>query len=231
MSVFLTNKRIAKNVAPFYSNLLLAHFPREINIDQLRAAFTTMIRSLSETEDALAWLCVEKLLEQIQAYDQEIATLAEVAGAPKVVVSEEEERALVSVATELSQDLSPQAAASHLPSLGTHAIASTMPRSLEPMRLLELQKERGQLLLALFDQLSSLNLVFVETLGGKIRELVAQETSATARQALLKCLLDVIGGPQVDHTKRDWAVKWYLGLVNEFGVKAKANRQGKKQDK
>ncbi|KAF9394790.1 hypothetical protein CPC16_010257 [Podila verticillata] len=231
MSVFLTNKRIAKNVAPFYSNLLLAHFPLEINIDQLRAAFTTMIRSLSETEDALAWLCVEKLLGRIQAYDQEIAMLVEVAGAPKVMVSEEEERALVSVAMELSQDLSPQAAASHLPSLGTHAIASTKPRSSEPMRLLELQKERGQLLLALFDQLSSLNLVFVETLGGKIRELVAQETSATARQALLKCLLDVIGGPQVDHTKRDWAVKWYLGLVNEFGAKATANRQEKKQDK
>ncbi|KAF9369094.1 hypothetical protein CPB97_003926, partial [Podila verticillata] len=231
MSVFLTNKRIAKNVAPFYSNLLLAHFPLEINIDQLRAAFTTMIRSLSDTEDALAWLCVEKLLERIQAYDQEIVMMAEVTGAPKVVVNEEEERALVSVATELSQDLSPQTAASHLPSLGTHAIASTMPRSSEPMRLLELQKERGQLLLALFDQLSSLNLVFVETLGGKIRELVAQETSATARQALLKCLLDVIGGPQVDYTKRDWAVKWYLGLVNEFGVKAKANRQEKKQDK
>ncbi|KAG0023303.1 hypothetical protein BGZ81_008174 [Podila clonocystis] len=218
MSVFLTNKRIAKNVAPFYSNLLLEHFPREINIDQLRAAFTTMIRSLSETEDALAWLCVEKLLERIQQYDREISNLAQVVEAP--VVSEE--NALVIVATDLSQDLTPQAAPSHLPSLGTTIVTSATKPSLGSMRLLELQKERGQLLLALFDQLSSLNLVFVETLGRKIRELLVQETSATARQALLKCLLDVIGGPQVDHTKRDWAIKWYLGLVNDFGVKAKA---------
>lgn len=214
MSVFLTNKRIAKNVAPFYSNLLLAHFPREINIDQLRAAFTTMIRSLSETEDALAWLCVEKLLERIQQYDREIAELAQVVEAP--VVSEE--KALVSVATDLSRDLTPQAT----PSLVTTIATSVTKPSVSPMRLLELQKERGQLLLALFDQLSSLNLVFVETLGHKIRELLVQETSATARQALLKCLLDVIGGPQVDHTKRDWVVKWYLELVNDFGVKSKA---------
>lgn len=215
--MFLTNKRIAKNVAPFYSNLLLAHFPREINIDQLRAAFTTMIRSLSETEDALAWLCVEKLLERIQQYDREIATLAEVVAAPAV----SEEKALVSVAMDLSQDLTPQTAPSHLPSLGTALSTSVTKPSGGPMMLLELQKERGQLLLALFDQLSSLNLVFVETLGRKICELLEQETSVTARQALLKCLLDVIGGPQVDHTKRDWAVKWYLGLVNDFGVKAK----------
>ncbi|KAG0347329.1 hypothetical protein BG005_000243 [Podila minutissima] len=218
MSVFLTNKRIAKNVAPFYSNLLLAHFPREINIDQLRAAFTTMIRSLSETEDALAWLCVEKLLERIQQYDREIAELAQVVEAP--VVSEE--KALVSVATDLSRDLTPQATPSQLPSLVTTIATSVTKPSVSPMRLLELQKERGQLLLALFDQLSSLNLVFVETLGHKIRELLVQETSATARQALLKCLLDVIGGPQVDHTKRDWVVKWYLELVNDFGVKSKA---------
>ncbi|KAF9168389.1 hypothetical protein BGX21_008059 [Mortierella sp. AD011] len=172
MAVFLTNKKIAKKVAPFYSNLLLQHFPDQINIDQLRAAFTTMIRSLSETEDALAWLCVEKLLERIQYYDD----LAE---------------------AETNE--------------GEKATAS------KSLAALERQKQRGELLLALFDQLSSLNLVFVETLGEKIRELVAKEQSLVGRKALLKCILDVVGGSAVDHTKRDWAVKWYLGLVNEFG--------------
>ncbi|KAG0332167.1 hypothetical protein BG004_001363 [Podila humilis] len=212
MSVFLTNKRIAKNVAPFYSNLLLAHFPSEISIDQLRAAFTTMIRSLSETEDALAWLCVESLLNKIKWYDQEIAV--SLAANEEVAAGESsiQEEALVKVASDLSlQNLSPQESAKSDP-----GSASQLS---EPLRLLELQKERGQLLLALFDQLSSLNLVFVETLGAKIRQLLAQESSVVARQALLKCVMDVIGGPQVDHTKRDWAIKWYLGLVNEFGVK------------
>ncbi|KAF9094929.1 hypothetical protein BGX23_001366 [Mortierella sp. AD031] len=219
MSVFLTNKRIAQQVAPFYSNLLLQHFPDQINIDQLRAAFTTMIRSLSGTEDALAWLCVEKLLERIQQYDDE---LAEVSSSVVQVEGErrEGEKALVEVATSVQQDLSPQESATHLPSLGTLTPTPTVTAAAvatTSLATLERRKERGQLLLALFDQLSSLNLVFVETLGLKIRELIVKEPSAVGRRALLKCLLDVIGGPAVDHTKRDWAVKWYLGLANEFG--------------
>ncbi|KAG0380378.1 hypothetical protein BGX24_008723 [Mortierella sp. AD032] len=220
MSVFLTNKRIAQQVAPFYSNLLIQHFPEQINIDQLRAAFTTMIRSLSGTEDALAWLCVEKLLERIQQYDDELAE------ATTTVQAEDDrrregERALVDVATSVQQDLSPQDSATHLPSLGTLTPPSraTAAAATASLVTLEHQKERGQLLLALFDQLSSLNLVFVETLGLKIRELIVKEPSPVGRRALLKCLLDVIGGPAVDHTKRDWAVKWYLGLANEFGQK------------
>ncbi|KAK3818142.1 MAG: hypothetical protein J3R72DRAFT_38240 [Linnemannia gamsii] len=220
MSVFLTNKRIAQQVAPFYSNLLIQHFPEQINIDQLRAAFTTMIRSLSGTEDALAWLCVEKLLERIQQYDDELAE------ATTTVQAEDDrrregEKALVDVATSVQQDLSPQDSATHLPSLGTMTPPSraTAAAATASLATLEHQKERGQLLLALFDQLSSLNLVFVETLGLKIRELIVKEPSPVGRRALLKCLLDVIGGPAVDHTKRDWAVKWYLGLANEFGQK------------
>ncbi|KAF9902431.1 hypothetical protein EC991_004946 [Linnemannia zychae] len=213
MSVFLTNKRIAQQVAPFYSNLLIQHFPEQINIDQLRAAFTTMIRSLSGTEDALAWLCVEKLLERIQQYDD---MLAEATAAIQVDVERREaEKALVDVATSVQQDLSPHESATHLPSLGT--LTPPKATAAASMATLERQKERGQLLLALFDQLSSLNLVFVETLGIKIRELIVKEPSPVGRRALLKCLLDVIGGPAVDHTKRDWAVKWYLGLANEFG--------------
>ncbi|KAF9927901.1 hypothetical protein FBU30_002788 [Linnemannia zychae] len=219
MSVFLTNKRIAQQVAPFYSNLLIQHFPKEINIDQLRAAFTTMIRSLSGSEDALAWLCVEKLLERIQQYDDDLAEATATVQAE--VERREGERALVEVATSVQQDLSPQESATHFPSLGTTiptpAATLTTLTTMTPQTILEYQKERGQLLLALFDQLSSLNLIFVETLGLKIRELIVKEPSVVGRKALLKCLLDVIGGPAVDHTKRDWAVKWYLGLVNEFG--------------
>ncbi|CAO3570697.1 unnamed protein product [Mortierella alpina] len=227
MAVFLTRKRIAKNIAPFYSNLLLQHFPDQINIDQLRAAFTTMIRSLSETEDALAWLCVERLLERIQQYDDLAEAEAEaeteaISILKKEQQSHEKEEALVQVATAIHQDLGPKESPSHLPSLGTQtpstSLAATSSRTVPTSKdALQREKERGQLLLALFDQLSSLNLVFVETLGLKIRALVAKEPSPIGRKALLKCLLDVIGGPAVDHTKRDWAVKWYLGLVNEFG--------------
>ncbi|KAG0364197.1 hypothetical protein BGZ54_007760 [Gamsiella multidivaricata] len=235
MSVFLTNKKIAKQVAPFYSNLLLKHFPEQINIDQLRAAFTTMIKSLSETEDALAWLCVEKLLERIQQYDELAEAEKEEAQREKPTVAvlkdeqqmREQEKASVQVATAVHQDLGPQESASYFPSLGTlttptpsaYVSASTTAaaKAASSLASLERQKERSQLVLALFDQLSSLNLVFVETLGEKIRELLIKEQSPVGRKALLKCILDVVGGPAVDHTKRDWAVKWYLNLVNEFG--------------
>ncbi|KAG0215402.1 hypothetical protein BGX28_010107 [Mortierella sp. GBA30] len=203
MAVFLTRKRIAKNVAPFYSNLLLQHFPQEINIDQLRAAFTTMIRSLSETEDAMAWLCVERLLEKIQEYDD----LAEAEAQTDV-----ESRAVaISALKEEQQDMKKEKVLEQVctPATMTRAVPTSFTG-------LQREKERGQLLLALFDQLSSVNLVFVETLGQQIRALLIKEIP-TGRKALLKCLLDVIGGPAVDHTKRDWAVKWYLGLVNEFG--------------
>jgi hypothetical protein len=224
MSVFLTNKRIAQQVAPFYSNLLIQHFPEQINIDQLRAAFTTMIRSLSGTEDALAWLCVEKLLEKIQQYDDK---LAEVTTAIQSGVERREaEEALVDVATSVQQNQRPQESAVHLSSLGI--LTPSKASAAASMVTLERQKERGQLLLALFDQLSSLNLVFVETLGLKIRELIVKEPSPIGRRALLKCLLDVIGGPAVDHTKRDWAVKWYLNLVNEFGQKGDSSSPSSK---
>ncbi|KAK3817650.1 MAG: hypothetical protein J3Q66DRAFT_369473 [Benniella sp.] len=225
MSVFLTNKTIAKQVAPFYANLLLHHFPEQINVDQLRAAFTTMIKSLSETEDALAWLCVEKLLERIQRYDElaesemEHATTedgirAGMTTTTTTTLKEEQERTKEEA---LVQMANPQASPS---SSASAASSSQTPLGLASPALLaalERQKERGQLVLALFDQLSSVNLIFVETLGRKIRELVAKEQSPVGRQALLKCIFDVVGGPAVDHTKRDWIVKWYLGLVNEFG--------------
>ncbi|KAG0309371.1 hypothetical protein BGZ98_003166 [Dissophora globulifera] len=241
MSVFLTKKKIAKEVAPFYSKLLLDHFPDQINIDQLRAAFTTMIRSLSETEDALAWLCVEKLLGRIQYYDDLAEAESEASHDEAVVVfkkeqeEQEKQKALVQVAIAVHQDLSPQESATHFPSLGTLTPPTPSPpttatsgtlnsasftaaaASTSAMASLERQKERGQLLLALFDQLSSVNLVFVETLGDKIRGLLMKEQSSVGRKALLKCIFDVIGGPAVDYTKRDWAVKWYLSLVNEFG--------------
>ncbi|KAG0007012.1 hypothetical protein BGZ65_012657 [Modicella reniformis] len=230
MAVFLTNKNIAKQLAPFYSNLLLQHFPKQINIDQLRAAFTTMIKSLSETEDALAWLCVEKLLERIQQYDElsesEVEAEADAESGIGVVtgtLEEKQERTKekvpVQVATAVHQDLSQQESAPFSPSLGsTTPLSQAASRLLTPSSTsLERQKERSQLVLALFDQLSSVNLIFVETLGEKIRELLAKEQSLVGRQALLKCIFDVVGGPAVDHTKREWAVKWYLGLVNELG--------------
>ncbi|KAF9433838.1 hypothetical protein BGZ76_008919 [Entomortierella beljakovae] len=214
MAVFLTNKKIARQVAPFYSNLLLQHFPDQINIDQLRAAFTTMTRSLSETDDALAWLCVESLLEKIRLYDEltetedESSSKGSTRSLKKEQFDRENEKALIQVAHEST---SPSISALPSPS------ATTLASSARSLAVLERQKQRGEILLAIFDQLTSLNLIFVETLGEKIRGLLAKEDSLVARKALLKCILDVIGGPHVDQTKRDWAVKWYLGLVNEFG--------------
>ncbi|KAF9167358.1 hypothetical protein DFQ26_004837 [Actinomortierella ambigua] len=171
---------ISRELAPYYGKLLLSHYPNEISIDQLRAGYTTLVKALSEIDDSLAWLTVERLLERIHDYDDVL---------------------LANSATV------------------TEAMMPEKQSGQQPQQQLQLERirERGELTLAVVDQLTSLNLIFVESLGQQIRTLLAQEPSVQNRRSLLKCVLDVVGSQAVDQTKREWAVKWYLGLVQDFG--------------
>ncbi|KAG0269769.1 hypothetical protein DFQ27_002185 [Actinomortierella ambigua] len=171
---------ISRELAPYYGKLLLSHYPNEISIDQLRAGYTTLVKALSEIDDGLAWLTVERLLERIHDYDDVL---------------------LANSATV------------------TEAMMPEKQSGQQPQQQLQLERirERGELTLAVVDQLTSLNLIFVESLGQQIRTLLAQEPSVQNRRSLLKCVLDVVGSQAVDQTKREWAVKWYLGLVQDFG--------------
>ncbi|KAF9975649.1 hypothetical protein BGZ73_000605 [Actinomortierella ambigua] len=170
-----SSNSISRELAPYYGKLLLSHYPKEINIDQLRAGYTTLVKALSEIDDGLAWLTVERLLERIHESDH--------------VLSE------VNASSTAAQG-------------GATGVAA--------QQQLEQIRQRGELMLVAVDQLTSLNLIFMESLGQQIRSLLAQEPSAQSRRALLKCVLDVVGSQGVDQTKREWAVKWYLGLVQDF---------------
>ncbi|CAG8450895.1 14551_t:CDS:2 [Racocetra fulgida] len=52
--------------APFYCSLLLESYPTLIHESQLRVAYTTVIKSLSNTDDALTFSCLEKLIKRIE---------------------------------------------------------------------------------------------------------------------------------------------------------------------
>ncbi|CAJ0638080.1 8238_t:CDS:2 [Entrophospora sp. SA101] len=66
LAMFSTKKRISPKLSPFYCNLLLQAYPDLLTVGQLRAAYSIVIRSLSETDDALAWVCLEKLIKAIE---------------------------------------------------------------------------------------------------------------------------------------------------------------------
>ncbi|KAG0233196.1 hypothetical protein BGW42_007674 [Actinomortierella wolfii] len=226
---------ISRELAPYYGRLLLNHYPSEINVDQLRAGYTTLVKALSEIDDGLAWLTVERLLERIREYDDVL-----VASSAQEEAKEEYEEKVVEALSEVHQELGPTDNPSHLPAPQTHGgSGASRPHrgggdehghgTMSSARRLERVKERGELILALLDQLTSVNLIFVESLGEQIKTLLSQEPSVQSRRALLKCVLDVIGSQGVDQTKREWAVKWYLGLVQDLGQE-EAKKAKKKKD-
>ncbi|KAG0240238.1 hypothetical protein BGW41_007077 [Actinomortierella wolfii] len=226
---------ISRELAPYYGRLLLNHYPSEINVDQLRAGYTTLVKALSEIDDGLAWLTVERLLERIREYDDVL-----VASSAQEEAKEEYEEKVIEALSEVHQELGPTDNPSHLPALQTHGgSGASRPHrggddehghgTMSSARRLERVKERGELILALLDQLTSVNLIFVESLGEQIKTLLSQEPSVQSRRALLKCVLDVIGSQGVDQTKREWAVKWYLGLVQDLGQE-EAKKAKKKKD-
>ncbi|CAG8751936.1 2145_t:CDS:2, partial [Funneliformis mosseae] len=56
LSIFSNQKEIIKELSPYYCNYLLSAYPTKVDAKQLRVAYTTVIKSLSEVDDVLAWL-------------------------------------------------------------------------------------------------------------------------------------------------------------------------------
>ncbi|KOS15953.1 hypothetical protein Malapachy_3319 [Malassezia pachydermatis] len=56
-----------KALTPFYVQLLLDCFPAQLNATQLEAALSTVVESLSDRSDSLAWWCIEQVDEALSA--------------------------------------------------------------------------------------------------------------------------------------------------------------------
>ncbi|CAG8561667.1 7373_t:CDS:10 [Paraglomus brasilianum] len=67
ISIFANQKTIMIEIAPFYCDLLLDNYPDLLSTNQWRLTFSTMIRSLSEADDALVWYCLSRLIAKIQS--------------------------------------------------------------------------------------------------------------------------------------------------------------------
>ncbi|KAF7732104.1 hypothetical protein EC973_006359 [Apophysomyces ossiformis] len=71
LSVFSTQKPVAREVAGVYAKILIEGFPDPMTHHQLRFAYTTMIQSLCEMDDALSWLTVGQLIGRIDSLLEE----------------------------------------------------------------------------------------------------------------------------------------------------------------
>ncbi|CAG8619825.1 711_t:CDS:10 [Paraglomus occultum] len=67
MSIFANQKAMMIEITPFYCDLLLDNYPDLLSAHQWRLTFGTMMRSLSEADDALVWYCLSKLVAKIQS--------------------------------------------------------------------------------------------------------------------------------------------------------------------
>ncbi|CAO3617403.1 unnamed protein product [Cunninghamella echinulata] len=65
LSVFSSQKQVSRELAGVYASILINHFPTPLTHHQIRLAYVTMVQSLCEMDDAVAWLTVQHVLEKI----------------------------------------------------------------------------------------------------------------------------------------------------------------------
>ncbi|CAG8476545.1 399_t:CDS:10 [Ambispora gerdemannii] len=193
LAIYITQKSISKDFSSYYSNLLLEGYPAYLSIEQLRAAYTTMIKSLSETDDALVWYCLENLLDKIESLPT----------SSNLELSEQQ-----STTTETNNNETRENPESDSSSINLNVSEKDVVST-------ALYLQRGHLLLTLIDQVGTVNLIFLETLLSKIKSLISLESNGIAKSALQKALFDVLS-KNLDYTKKDAGVKWWLNEGREI---------------
>lgn len=189
-------------------------FPDLMTASQLRLGFTTMMRSVSMSDDALAWWCILRLVDAISAipvipsYDDRDSkkSTASTALSTLAKVKPEQREAIQHAAS--AEDYDPNK--EHPTRLDE--IGGPTPLETQALRL-----QRGHLLLVLIDQVTVVNLVLLRSLLDKIWTFVLEEEregsqdamSGQAREALLKVLFGTLGDG-LDMTKREEGIRWWL---------------------
>ncbi|RIB13625.1 hypothetical protein C2G38_1719009 [Gigaspora rosea] len=195
LAIFSNTKKVTNELAPFYCNLLLESYPKLIHVAQFRIAYTTIIKSLSNTDDALTFLCLEKLIKKIEDTPLSALTPLDTDKSKKMIPIE---------STLMSSDKS---------SYSTFVDSTGENRSVknkdDEIQSFASHLNRGHLLLTLIDQIRSVNLIFLETLLAKIKYFLQAEQEGVGKQAIKKALFDALS-TGLDYTKKDNGVKWWL---------------------
>lgn len=71
LAIFEKNQRISKTLAPVYVKIILDAYPIHLSLVQFRLAFKTVVQSLSAHDDAIAWYCLQRLIETIPSLPED----------------------------------------------------------------------------------------------------------------------------------------------------------------
>ncbi|KAL8279383.1 hypothetical protein RQP46_008195 [Phenoliferia psychrophenolica] len=208
LAIFATEKGCASALAPWYTALLLRAYPTLMTTSQLRLAFTTMVGCLSNSDDALAWYCVQEL----------ISTIANLPPSPTsntaLLESTPPSRSLSPVTDLTSTDASPEPPTSRDFS-DAPPTRLDEASTLSPLETLALQLPRGHLLLTLIDQTTAVNLVLLRSLLDRIWDFVREEEEGEAKDALVKVFFGTLG-EGLDATKREEGVRYWMERGEEL---------------
>ncbi|RIA86133.1 hypothetical protein C1645_829750 [Glomus cerebriforme] len=205
LSIFYNQKRVTKELSLYYCNYVLSMYPSNIDVRQLRVAYTAVIKSLSDIDDALVWSCLEILIKKIEQFSPDnsvfVPSISEISQNTKGLMNKD----LIDKQEQMNQQ---------------EEVSEQRKKQEEEENLVKaaLYLRRGYLLLTLIDQVKSINLIFMEELLTKIKEFFKQEKeyenetgdgSGIGLFALQKVLFDVLS-KEIDYTKKNIGVKWWL---------------------
>lgn len=182
-----------------------------MSASQLRLAFTTIVRCVSSSDDALAWYCILKLIEAIRALP---ASSSELKSASTLTFSAPPPQP----ATSSSSSTPP-------PTNRDYDEEATQTRldessSLSPLEQRALTLHRGHLLLTLIDQTTSVNLIllrklldeiwgFIKEEGAGVDAVLSGAEEETPKEALVKVVFGTLG-EGLDATKREEGVRYWM---------------------
>lgn len=184
-----------------------------MSASQLRLAFTTMIRCVSNSDDALAWYCLLQLIAAIKAIPAASSTSSSLSVPSPSSESTSSSSALISTtdATDLADDAS-------IPrEFDEESTTTRLDEAivLSPTESAALTLQRGHLLLTLIDQATSVNLSLFRTLLAQIWEFVKEEESGEGKNALVKVIFSTLG-EGLDATKREEGVRFWMEKRSEL---------------
>ena len=195
LAIYVAGKRVADQIAPWYSDLLLGAYPELMSAAQLRIAYTAVIRRASQTNDALAWLLLTRLVAAIEAIP--VATLERLPATrrahPQPLTTRRPKDAEAPSGRPDDEDADLRDPATGSSDTETAALHSA----------------RGHLLLVLVDQLAAVNLTLLLPLLDQVRRLIGVEPSeGAARRAIVRTAFERLAGA-LDAPKRAAGTQWW----------------------
>ncbi|KAK0535697.1 hypothetical protein OC835_002302 [Tilletia horrida] len=214
LAIFAHDKGVVESLAPYYVELLISGFPSRLNAGQFEHAFTTVMSSISDRDDALAWWAMDLLAEEIA---KERASPSASCADPNAGSKQGGQAGTVpGVSRELELQLVYVAQVSTVNLVLLRSVLSKVRRYI-------LQHIAGHIsipgLLPSSSSSSSGDAATTERSSGTAEAAAAAATGfagAAARQRLCEKTFDALSG--LDASTREEGLRWWLDNRGAFGV-------------